>query len=302
MRKDAITNRYNWRAISLLFALLAVVCFALPSIAADPVLPVPQQIIEPPANEDYTDARARMNRLRQRLRTRSSELPTAAPPSPPTLSYPDAAVPPSVAYPTDILEDARIQKEALYELRKRPLQYWRYYAMQPPRPILTTIFVLFFCITLNLVFKKRVAVATDCIGKSFWKTLGSGILCLFLLVTTTRLCYEVEFFEPLAVLSMGVLQLLCLFGLAISTRMFGQSIMRKFNFCQPAAGADPTVLQILVWIALGVAILACFYFVPPISLPFANSYARLAPRVGMLLSILGMGALVRTRLGRKELS
>jgi hypothetical protein len=142
----------------------------------------------------------------------------------------------------------------------------------------------------------------DCISKSFWKTLGAGILCVFLFATTTRLCYEIELFEPLAIVSMGVLQFLCLCGLATSTRLLGRSILKKFNLFQPETGKEPTVLHILIWISLGVAILVCFTLVPPITFPNVVSIIHLAPRVAMLLSILGMGALVRTKLGRKELS
>lgn len=215
-------------------------------------------------------------------------------------TYPDGAVPLHVTVPSDLLTERFPTGADLSGLRKRPLLYWRYHAMQPQRPIRNAIFLLFFCFTINLIFKKRVALASESIKHRFWKSLGVGILCVFLFATTTRLCYEVQLFEPLAELSMAVLQLLCLFGLAVSTRLVGQSILKKFNACQPEAGKEPVAKQILLWTFVGILVLVAFCFLPPIPLPNGHAVAPLAPRIGLLFSVLGMGALIRTRLGRKQ--
>ncbi len=216
------------------------------------------------------------------------------------LTYPDGTVPSQIAVPSDLLTERYPSGADLSGLKKRPLLYWRYHAMQPQRPIRNSIFLLFFCFTINLIFRKRVALASESIKRRFWKSLGVGILCVFLFATTTRLCYEVELFEPLAELSMAVLQLLCLFGLAVSTRLVGQSILKKFNACQPEAGKDPIATQILLWTFLGILVLAMFSLLPPIHLPNGHSVAPIAPRIGLLFSVLGMGALIRTRLGRRQ--
>lgn len=213
--------------------------------------------------------------------------------------YPDGRVPP-LAVPGNLVDRWTSPPTDLRELKKRPLLYWRYHAMQPQKPIRNSIFVLFFCFAFNLILKKRAAIAAESIKRRFWKTLGAGVLCMFLFVTTTRLCYEVELFEPLGNLSMALLQLLCLFGLAVSTRLMGQSILKKFNICQPEAGKDPTVAQILVWTFVGIAVIASFSFIPRIPLPNGHFVAPLVPRIALLFCTLGMGALIRTKLGRKE--
>lgn len=217
-----------------------------------------------------------------------------------TVAYPDGVIPP-LAVPGNLITEWPARGPDLHELKKRPLLYWRYHASQPQKPIRNSIFVLFFCLAFNLIFKKRSAIAAECIKRRFWKTLGVGVLCVFLFVTTTRLCYEVELFEPLAELSMAVLQLLCLFGLAVSTRLMGQSILKRFNLFQPANGTDPTAAQIMVWTLVGISVIAVFNFLPRIPLPNGHFVAPLAPRIGLLFSVLGMGALIRTKLGRKEI-
>jgi len=216
-----------------------------------------------------------------------------------SVSYPDGRIP-ALSVPINLIDETTTRQATLQELKKRPMLYWRYHASQPQKPIRNSIFILFFCFALNLIFKKRAAVAAECIKRRFWKTLGVGVLSIFLFVTATRLCFEVELFEPLGNLVMALMQFLCLCGLAVSTRLMGQSILRKFNLCQPEAGSEPKAAQILAWTFVGILVIAAFSFLPRIPLPNGHFVAPIAPRIGLLFATLGMGALIRTKFGRKD--
>lgn len=221
---------------------------------------------------------------------------------PPELSgHPDAVVPSDVAHVSNILEESRQQRaQELHHLRARPLLYWRAFAERPLPPIRAAISLFFFNLLICFVFKRRVAVASACIRKSFWKSLGVGLIAVFLLASMTRICHETELLVPLGELSLGVLQFLCLCGLATSSRTLGHAALKKLKIAQPEDGAEPTVLQYLIWIVVGTLLVALVVLIPAIVLHNVW-FPKLGTRVGMWLSMLGLGALVRTKLGRRDL-
>jgi len=215
---------------------------------------------------------------------------------------PDAIVPSDVAHVSNILEEARQQRaQELHHLRARPLLYWRVFAERPLPPIRAAIFLLFFNLLICFVFKRRIAVASSCIRKSFWKSLGVGIIAVFLMASMTRICHETELLVPLGEFTLSVLQFLCLCGLAASSRTLGHAALQKLKIAQPEDGAEPTVLQYLIWIVVGTILVALVVLIPAVLLHNVW-FPKLGTRIGMWLSMLGLGALVRTKLGRKELS
>lgn len=203
------------------------------------------------------------------------------------------------------------QKFARFEsgdIRRRPMMYWRRFADRNLPPIGTFLFLLFFNTTICLVFGKRVEVASRCVSKSFWKSLFAGMFFVILMATGARLCFDSALYTPCALLILGIVELLSLGGLAVSSRTVGLALLNKLGYTSnsPAAdsgieGAQPaqkqSKLAYLAPVFVGTILLTLIALLPGL-----GPLPRLGTRFVMWFSLLGMGALVRTKLGRKELS
>ena len=191
------------------------------------------------------------------------------------------------------------------DIRRRPMMYWRRFADRRLPPIGTFLFLLFFNTTICLAFRKRVEVASRCVTKSFWKSLFAGMLIVILMGSGARLCFDSVLYTPCALLLLGIVELLSLAGLAVSSRTVGLALMNKLGYTtkSPAdeAGADPgqklSKLAYLAPVFVGTILFALIALLPGL-----GPLPRMGTRFVMWLSLLGLGALVRTKLGRKELS
>ncbi len=135
------------------------------------------------------------------------------------------------------------QKLARFEngdIRRRPMMYWRRFADRQLPPIRTFIFLLFFNTTICLAFRKRVEVASRCVSKSFWKSLFVGVIFVVLMASGARFCFDSALYTPCALLILGVVELLSLAGLAVSSRTVGLALMNKLGYTTNSP-ADLTV-------------------------------------------------------------
>ncbi len=203
------------------------------------------------------------------------------------------------------------QKLARFEngdIRRRPMMYWRRFADRQLPPIRTFIFLLFFNTTICLAFRKRVEVASRCVSKSFWKSLFVGIIFVVLMATAARFCFDSALYTPCALLILGVVELLSLAGLAVSSRTVGLALMNKLGYTtnSPADLTDDdgaaTAQKQSKLAYLAPVFVGTILFTLIALLPGLGPLPRLGTRFVMWFSLLGMGALVRTKLGRKELS
>ncbi len=202
------------------------------------------------------------------------------------------------------------QKFARFEngdIRRRPMMYWRRFADRQLPPILTFLFLLFFNTTICLAFRKRMDVASRCVSKSFWKSLFVGVIFVVLMASGARLCFDSALYTPCALLILGVVELLSLAGLAVSSRTVGLALMNKLGY-KTNSPADLTVddsaaltqkQSMLAYLAP--VLVGTILFTLIALLPGLGPLPRLGTRFVMWFSLLGMGALVRTKLGRKEL-
>lgn len=203
------------------------------------------------------------------------------------------------------------QKLARFEtgdIRRRPMMYWRRFADRRLPPIGTFLFLLFFNTTICLAFRKRVEVASRCVSKSFWKSLFAGMFFVILMGTGARLCFDSALYTPCALLILGIVELLSLAGLAVASRTVGLALLNKLGYTShsPAAdsgleGAEPAQKQSKL-AYLAPVFVGTILFTLIALLPGLGPLPRLGTRFVMWFSLLGMGALVRTKLGRKELS
>lgn len=194
------------------------------------------------------------------------------------------------------------------DVRRRPMMYWRRFADRQLPPIRTFLFLLFFNTTICLAFRKRVEVASRCVSMSFWKSLFVGIIFVVLMATGARFCFDSALYTPCALLILGVVELLSLAGLAVSSRTVGLALMNKLGYTteSPAdhsidEGASPAQKQSKL-AYLAPVFVGTILFTLITLLPGLGPLPRLGTRFVMWFSLLGMGALVRTKLGRRELS
>lgn len=182
------------------------------------------------------------------------------------------------------------------ELRQRPLLHFRSWANQPLPPVLSFLFILFVTIVVSEILPSQMETARRYYVAHYWRSLWSGILGCLMFTTSARLLFLSDIGTPLATLCMGVLQLLVLIGVAISSTLIGQTILSLVPR-KPAAGAGKRQwFERLAAPLVGSLLLALLLIIPPLGI-----LPRIGIRLIMLLSFLGMGALFRTGMGTKEL-
>lgn len=194
------------------------------------------------------------------------------------------------------------------DIRKRPMMYWRRFADRRVPPVGTFLFFTFFNCVICLLFRKRVATASNCVRASFWKSLFLGAVFVILMGSAARLCFDSVIFAPAALLILGVVELLVLGGLAVSSFTVGSALLKKLGislFDENEIG-DLSTLSVLERLKaylhyLAPVILATVLVTFIALIPTIGFLPRMGTRFVMWFSVLGLGALVRTKLGRKEL-
>lgn len=195
------------------------------------------------------------------------------------------------------------------DIRKRPMMYWRRFADRPLPPIGTFLFFSFFNTVICLAFRNRMDIAIRCVRKSFWKSLFVGGFTVILAGSATRLCFDSLIFTPCALLFLGICEFLALCGLAVSSRTIGLALANKLGFLETNkengestegtadnAKGQKSMLNYLVPVMVGTILLTLIALIPGF-----GPLPRLGTRFVMWFAVLGLGALVRTKLGKKEL-
>jgi len=308
------TNR-TWRVMSLLIALSVILWCAHPAQSDQPASNSSQTSTSSSNDSDYPGPKGHLHSDETGVKDDNSmqaQRPTLQ------VSFPDGSEPTEITRPSSLLppatpehigflrrwlknQQASGKLQSLDELRKRPLLYWRYFAERPPHPARMFFILLLFNFVIGLTLKKRVGVAADCVRKSFWKSIGVGLFCVLLMTTTTRACHDTELLSPLAGLIMGALQFFCICGLVICSRVIGESLLRRLKLAQPKNGEEPSRWQYCTWLLTGTVLVALIAALPPLGLSHHMVLPRLGTRIAMWLSLLGFGAMVRTKFGQKQL-
>lgn len=194
------------------------------------------------------------------------------------------------------------------DIRKRPMMYWRRFADRRVPPVGTFLFFTFFNSLICLVFKKRVSIASSCVRTSFWKSLIFGVAFVILMGSAARLCFDSVIFAPAALLILGVVELLVLGGLAVSSLTVGNALLSKLG----VSLYDENEIGDLSTLSFFERLKAHLHYLAPVILatvlvtfitliPTIGFLPRMGTRFVMWFSVLGLGALVRTKLGRKQL-
>lgn len=203
-----------------------------------------------------------------------------------------------------------LAKHQNVDIRRRPMMYWRRFADRPVPPRGTFLFFIFFNSLICLAFKKRVEVASSCVRKSFWKSLFVGFIFVILMGIAARFCFDSALFTPAALLILGIGQLLVLAGLAVSSMTVGTAILNKLGVTTMSVSqtenADQPARSFVEKLKFNLHYLAPVIFssvlVTLISLiPTLGFLPRMGTRFVMWFCVLGLGALIRTKLGRKPL-
>lgn len=203
-----------------------------------------------------------------------------------------------------------LAKHQNVDIRRRPMMYWRRFADRPVPPRGTFLFFVFFNSLICLAFKKRVEVASSCVRKSFWKSLFVGFIFVILMGIAARFCFDSALFTPAALLILGIVQLLVLAGLAVSSMTVGTAILNRLGVTTMSVSEAESVshsahsfverlkckLHYLAPVILSSVLVTLISLIPTLGfLP------RMGTRFVMWFCVLGLGALIRTKLGRKPL-
>lgn len=149
---------------------------------------------------------------------------------------------------------------------------------------LVTVFIWFLlAIAVAAVFPRQISFASSQIRKSFWPIFGTGLLSLIIFVGL------VIFSAILSLLLIGIPILLSLIIIAIIIKIFGritlfyffgESLSRAFGSKKPS---------IVLAVILGLILVSIITFIPIIGALFS-----------FFLSIMGWGAVIRTKFGTTE--
>lgn len=180
-------------------------------------------------------------------------------------------------------------------LRRRPMLYFRAWANKPLPVVPSFLFLLFITTVVSEIIPSRLETARRYLTQRYWKSLWSGILACLLFTTAVRALFLSEIGTPLALLTLAVLQLFILIGVAISATLIGETILSALS---PVGASNSRALK---WSKrfgcplIGCLLLSLLLLIPPLGL-----LPRVGIRLIMLFSFLGMGAWFRTGMGTKE--
>ncbi|HEY9714771.1 MAG TPA: hypothetical protein V6C72_14985 [Chroococcales cyanobacterium] len=194
------------------------------------------------------------------------------------------------------LSDAEIEQLPREELARRPMLYWRWWSNQRPRPVLSFAILLIVSLIAVHFMPGNLAPAVQFCQSRFWRAMGSGILFSVLDLTVIRPLFITEICTPLAFLLLAVLQLLMLLGFAVVAHLLGNRVMVGLRLSKLAMFQERPGFSRSISVLCGTLILTLILLIPGI-----GHLPRLGARLVALLAILGMGALLRSRLGFKQL-
>jgi len=142
---------------------------------------------------------------------------------------------------------------------------------------------LILALAMTAIFPRQLSLASSQIRKSFWPIFGIGLLTIIIFTGL------IIFSAFLSLILIGIPILLALIFVAIVIKIFarvtvfyffGESLARGFGAKQPS----PLLIVILGWLLVGI-----ITFIPILGSLFS-----------FVLSIIGWGAVIRTKFGTTE--
>lgn len=180
------------------------------------------------------------------------------------------------------------------ELRARPFLYWRAWADKPLPVVPAFLFCLVTGLTAWALLPGTLGAAQDICRVSFWKSLLAGAFIVVAGAIFARCLFVSQIGQPLAWLTLGVLELGLILGIAVSSKLIGDSVLARLGLAVAPSLADKPGLQRSSALTVG-ALLICLLLLIP---GFAG-FPRIGIRLVMLVAFLGFGGIVRVAGARR---
>lgn len=149
---------------------------------------------------------------------------------------------------------------------------------------LITIFIWFIlALALAAIFPKQISLASSQIRKSFWPIFGTGLLTIIIftgLVIFSALLSLILIGIPILIALVFIGIIIKIFSKVVIFHFFGESLSRAFGNKQPSP---------ILAVILGLILVEFIGFIPIIGSLFS-----------LVLSIIGWGAVIRTKFGTTE--
>ncbi|HEY9870534.1 MAG TPA: hypothetical protein V6D08_15320, partial [Candidatus Obscuribacterales bacterium] len=174
------------------------------------------------------------------------------------------------------------------EPRTRPFLYWRAWADKP----LPVVPAFLFCLVTGLaawaLLPGTLGAAEELCRSSFWKSLLAGAFTVVAGAIFARCLFVSQIGQPLAWLTLGVLEFGLILGTAVSSKLIGDSILARSGLAGKAPLAGRAWLERAIPLAVGTALVCLLLLIPG----FAG-FPRIGIRLVMLVAFLGFGGVVR---------
>ena len=172
----------------------------------------------------------------------------------------------------------------------RPFVHWTRWANKR-QPFGRAALVLFIAAMVAwIVFPQRLAAAqSECMSR-YWRSLGTGMLTVYVPIMLIRFALRTEIGWPLAIVMIGGLQLLLLLGVVVVCAMIGNTFCHYLTLNKwEALSRSPSRLRSAHLLIGALMLSALLQLGSPFGLP------PLGTRLVVLLAMAGLGALYRVR-------
>jgi hypothetical protein len=129
---------------------------------------------------------------------------------------------------------------------------------------------------------------------SFWKSLLAGAFAVVAGAILARCLFVSQIGQPLAWLTLGALQLGLILGVAVSSKLIGDSVLARLGLAgKPPLAARPW-LERAIPLTVGTALVCLLLLIPGVA-----SFPRIGIRLVMLVAFLGFGGVVRAAMAAR---
>lgn len=183
------------------------------------------------------------------------------------------------------------------DTNRAPLMAFRRWAYQSKPFVPAFLFSLFIGLVGTSFFPKNITVAQECCMKSFWRSLGRAFLAITVLVIFIRILILLQVTVPLATVLVAVLQLAIISGLSVGISLLGDRIFCKTGLAKLSFMEEHPRWATFFRILIGSLLIALICQIPGI-----GRLPRIGIRIVVLIAILGLGGLLKTRFGNRSVS
>jgi len=176
------------------------------------------------------------------------------------------------------------------EIRHRPFLYFRRWANKPLRIVPMSFFVFVLTVILGEAIKNNLAVAREIIRRQFWRSFGTGMASVLLVLSFVRPLFISDIGSPLALLIIALVELLLLFGLSVTVSLIGETCMKRVTLA--GKFAQRPLLYRLSTAAVGTIVVGLIMALPGIGI-----LPPIGIRLVLLFCMLGSGSLLKSRFG-----